>query len=244
LKSFFKRNDAMKISAFLFLLLLCNTGAGAQNIYGPADFIQVDGGSLKARFDNAVVQGRQGEGDTFWVAYETPARANRRIASVDGIDVSQTNTLERMGMFVLVRKSDGAIDKLRIVNLTQDLRVHDRKVYWLGEPSGEDNAVFLLNIARTSTSTQVKKDAIFWLGQEISRRAGIELERLASDDPEVEVQKQVVFALSLRNNDESIPSLMRIAKEHPNLAVRQQAIFWLGRKRDPRVLDFFDQILR
>jgi HEAT repeat protein len=90
----------------------------------------------------------------------------------------------------------------------------------------------------------VKKDAIFWVGQEISRRAGDELEKLASNDPEVEVQKQAVFALSLRNNDESIPSLMRIAKDHPNKAVRQQAIFWLGQKHDPRVLDFFEQMLR
>jgi hypothetical protein len=37
---------------------------------------------------------------------------------------------------------------------------------------------------------------------------------------------------------------MRIAKDHPNKAVRQQAIFWLGHKHDPRVLDFFEQMLR
>jgi len=67
---------------------------------------------------------------------------------------------------------------------------------------------------------------------------------LATADPAVEVQKQVVFALSQRSADESIPALVRIAKEHSNAAVRQQAIFWLGQKRDPRVLDFFEQMLK
>jgi len=234
----------MKGAVVIPLLLLATVGAYGQTVYTFADFVTVNGDSLKLRYDSAVTQGRQGNTDSFWVAYEMSNRANVRSNSVDGIDVVLKNTPQRTGMFMLVRKSDGAIDKLRIVDLSGDVRVHDRKVYWLGKPDSDESAALLLNLARTSTSTQVRKDAIFWLGQEISRLAGDELEKLASNDPEVEVQKQAVFALSLRNNDESIPTLMRIAKEHYNPAVRQQAIFWLGQKRDPRVLDFFEQLLK
>jgi HEAT repeats len=235
------------MKSFVLVLLVASVSAGAysaQTVYSSSDFVAVNGDTLNMRYENAVAQGRQGNTDTFWVGYEMSDRASVRSNSVDGIDVVQKNTPDRIGMFMLVRKSDGAIDKLRIVDLSGDVRVHDRKVYWLGKPNSDDSATLLLNIARTSTSTQVKKDAIFWLGQEISRLAGNELERLASNDPEVEVQKQAVFALSLRNNDESIPTLMRIAKEHHNPAVRQQAIFWLGRKHDPRVLEFFEQLLK
>lgn len=231
----------MPISIALSLLLFA---LGPQGISTVSDFTNVNGDSLKARYDSAISQGRRGSGDTFWIAYEMPARSNVRVNTVDGIDVVYRNNPERLAMFMLIRKSDGAIDKIRPVNFSDDVRVHDRKVYWLGNPASDESATLLLNIARSSTSTQVKKDAIFWVGQEISRRAGDELEKLASNDPEVEVQKQAVFALSLRNNDESIPSLMRIAKDHPNKAVRQQAIFWLGQKHDPRVLDFFEQMLR
>ena len=67
---------------------------------------------------------------------------------------------------------------------------------------------------------------------------------MANSDPEIEIQKQAVFAISQRNNDEAVTSLLRIAREHPNAAVRKQAIFWLGQKRDPRVLDFFEQMLK
>src|SRR2546422_9773520 len=94
-------------------------------VYTPADFINVNGDPLKTRYDNAIVQGKRGPTDTFWVAYEMPISANRRISSsVDGIDVVQTNTPERVGVFLLVRKADGVIEKLRIVNLNQELRVH------------------------------------------------------------------------------------------------------------------------
>lgn len=229
----------------LAILLLTNVWAyGAQDISTFSDFVRPGGDSLKARYDNAVAQGRRGPADTFWIAYQLPVRSTTRMNSSDGIDILQKNNTEPIGLFFLARQSDGTIDKLRTVNLAQDVRVHDRKVYWLGEPAGNESGSLLLSIARTSASTQVRKDAVFWLGQEISRQAGEELEKLATSDPEVEVQKQVVFALSQRNSDESIPALQRIAQTHSNAAVRQQAIFWLGQKRDPRVLDFFEQLLK
>lgn len=229
----------MILSTTLALALLA-----AQVVYTPADFIRPSGESLQARYDDAVAQGRRSDSDEFWVAYQMPVKTGTRVFSVDGIESVSSTQPERVGMFLLVRKADGGIDKLRIVSLTDDVRVHDRKVFWLGQPSGEENAGLLLKIARSSAATQVRKDAVFWLGEEVSRQAGAGLESLTSNDPQVEIQKQAVFALSLRANDESIPALERIAKTHPNAAVRQQAIFWLGQKKDVRVLDFFEQILK
>jgi hypothetical protein len=236
-------NAAVSLGLSLFFI---GTGfSTVQDTYTPADFINISAGSLRARFDDAVSQGRRGTSDTFWIAYQMPpSHSNNYISVSDGIEVVRQSSSERLAMFLLTRKSDGGIDKLRPVHYGDDLRVHDRKVYWLGEPSGEESARLLLDIARNSASTQVKKDAVFWLAQEMSRQAGEELEKLATTDPEVEVQKQVVFALSLRKNDEAIPALERIATNHPNSTVRKQAIFWLGQKRDPRVIDFFEQMLK
>jgi len=215
-----------------------------QEVYSPSDFVRTSGDTAKARYDSAIALGRRDSSDTFWIAYQMPRRPNVHVSSSDGIEVVTTNSSEPVGLFFLARKSDGAIDRIRVVNLSQDVRVHDRKVYWLGEPSSDESAALLLNVARTSASTRVKNDAVFWLGQEISAQAGEELEKLATSDPEVEVQKQVVFALSQRRNDAAILSLERIATDHPNAAVRKQAIFWLGQKKDPRVLDFFEQLLK
>ena len=46
------------------------------------------------------------------------------------------------------------------------------------------------------------------------------------------------------SGEESFPILMDIAENHSHLEVRKQAIFWLGRKDDPRVVDFFTRLLR
>lgn len=266
--------------AFLLLAL-------PQEVYSPAEFVRVSGNSLRSRFDAAVSEGRRGPADAFWVAYQFPLRPGVRLNTRDGnvnIDrgryadgiewIDSTGNALRAGLFLLMRKSDGGVEKSRILNLNEDFRVHDRKVYWIGEPNAQDSLALigalvaaasqksstllmtaglhpapyaaegLLWIARASASIQVKKDAVFWLGQEVSRQAGEELEKMARDDPEVEVQKQAVFALSQRNSDEAVSSLMRIAREHPSAAVRKQAIFWLGQKRDPKVLDLFEQMLK
>lgn len=235
---------AVKGIVFAAWLSFAGLSLGLQNTYRPSDFTTVEGDSTKARYENAVSQGRKGSTDTFWVAYGMPPRNNVRTSSADGIEVVQSGASNNTGMFLMVRKSDGLVERVRIVDLDQDVRVHDRRVYWLGSPSSDDSAAILLSIARSPVSMQVKKDAIFWLGQEISRLAGNGLEAIATNDPEVEVQKQAVFALSQHNDGDSLRVLMRLAKEHPNFAVRQQAIFWLSQKRDPMVLDFFEQLLR
>jgi hypothetical protein len=270
------------LTASLALLLFV-----PQAVYTPADFVRVAGGSLKARYDSAIAEGRRGNTDTFWIAYQFPLRPGVRIDTrYDGVNINRgrysdgiefvdsSQAPQRAGVFILMRKSDGGIEKTRVLNLDEDFRIHDRRVYWIAEPNAEESLALLaslagiaperassllmtiglhptpnateslLRLARTSTSTEVKKQAVFWLGQEVSRQAGDELEKMAKDDPEVEVQRQAVFAISQRNSDDAIPSLLRIAKEHPNAAVRKQAIFWLGQKRDPRVLDLFEQMLK
>jgi HEAT repeat protein len=43
--------------------------------------------------------------------------------------------------------------------------------------------------------------------------------------------------------DEGVPLLIKYAKTHKDPRVRKQAIFWLGESRDPRALDFLEQVV-
>jgi len=45
------------------------------------------------------------------------------------------------------------------------------------------------------------------------------------------------------HDGEAVPRLINVAKSNKNPAVRKQAMFWLGQSRDPRALEFFEQIL-
>jgi hypothetical protein len=260
----------------------------AQQVYTPADFTQVSGATLKARYDSAISQGRRGADETFWIAYQFPVKPAVRITTwdnnvsittmttSDGIEwVPDNPSIQKIAIFMLARKSDGAIEKTRLLDLNQNYRIHDRQVYWLGEPNPEESLTLLaqlatssataapgplirdmslhdgptvgnhlLELARSTTlSDDVRRSAIMYLGQEVSRQAGEELDKLASD-PNTVIQRQAVSAISRRPNDESIPALIRIAREHQNPAVRRYAIQMLGQKRDPRVLDFFEQMLK
>src|SRR4029079_18047166 len=89
-----------------------------QQTYARADFVQVQGPNLQARFDAAVQQGKRAADDTFWGAYRFSVREGVRMDSrygginimrpVDGIEwVPDNPTPQRADLFFLMRKSDG-----------------------------------------------------------------------------------------------------------------------------------------
>lgn len=88
----------------------------------------------------------------------------------------------------------------------------------------------------------VRSSATFWLSQSAGDRAAAGLQELIGD-PDREIREQAVFALSQRPNDESVPALIRLARTHQDPAVRRRAVFWLGQKRDPRALQYFEDVL-
>jgi HEAT repeat protein len=101
----------------------------------------------------------------------------------------------------------------------------------------------LITLARSSPSSHVRGDAVFWVAQRAGDKAvGTITEVL--DDPDSQIRTKAVFALSQLPKDEGIPKLIELARTHRDRAVRRQAMFWLGQSRDPRAIDFFEQLLR
>jgi hypothetical protein len=43
---------------------------------------------------------------------------------------------------------------------------------------------------------------------------------------------------------EGVPLLIQLARTHRLPEIRRQAMFWLGQSKDPRAVDFFEEILR
>ncbi len=101
----------------------------------------------------------------------------------------------------------------------------------------------LLAIAKdTRRPSEVRTTATFWVAQTASAVVTAGLQEL-TNDPDRTVRDGAVFALSQRPNDESVPALIRLARTHRDPAVRRSAVFWLGQKRDPRALEYFEQVL-
>jgi hypothetical protein len=249
-----------------------------QQVYSPSEFTQVPGSTLQAKYDAAIAQGRRGADDSFWVAYQFPVRPGIRImtwgdsssnmtitstTSSDGIEwVPDATDIQRIGIFMLTRKSDGVAQKSRIINLNQNFANSEESLSLLTKLATSNPQVassfvshmslhggatvgdHLLELAKSTTiAPELRRSAISALGRELGRQAGDELNKLVTD-PNTDIQRQAVAAISRRSDDEAIPSLIRIAREHQNASVRSYAIQMLAQKKDPRVLDFFEQVLK
>ena len=88
-----------------------------------------------------------------------------------------------------------------------------------------------------------RSDALFWLAQRAGREAVAAITNAIDNDPETDVKRRAVFALSQLPRDEGVPKLIEVARTHRNPEVRKQAFFWLGQSKDPRALQFFEEIL-
>lgn len=132
----------------------------------------------------------------------------------------------------------------RMVKEDPSDRVREHAIFALSisrEPAAVDA---MIDVARNDRSSHVRGQALFWLGQKAGQKAVAALNDAIDNDPETEIKKKAVFALSQLPKDEGVPLLIQVARTHKNAAVRKQAIFWLGQSRDPRALDFFEEILR
>ncbi|TPW16482.1 MAG: hypothetical protein FD129_720 [bacterium] len=102
----------------------------------------------------------------------------------------------------------------------------------------------LFRIARdTSRPDEVRSSALFWIGQEAGDRATPELVGVAEDEGDSDIRESAVFALSQRPESEAIPSLTRLARTSRHADVRKSALFWLAQHDDPKVIDFFEELL-
>ena len=101
----------------------------------------------------------------------------------------------------------------------------------------------MIRMAREDESSHVRGQALFWLAQKAGQKAVSTITGAIENDPDTDVKKKAVFALSQLPKDEGVPKLIEVAKTNRNREVRKQAMFWLGQSKDPRALEFFQQIL-
>ncbi|HEY2434980.1 MAG TPA: HEAT repeat domain-containing protein [Vicinamibacterales bacterium] len=176
-------------------------------------------------------------------------------------------------MVVLYRVENTAVDRVRIFSPDCELDAGGRAIHWLEgvDPaesvklltslaSGADRfrsgamaalamhrdeiaVPALLSLARQDPNAKVRGDALFWLSQTAGRKVAADITAAIDNDPDTDVKKRAVFALSQLPKDEGVPLLINVAKTNRNPAVRKQAMFWLGQSKDPRALQFFEQVL-
>jgi hypothetical protein len=121
--------------------------------------------------------------------------------------------------------------------------VRDKVTFGLSVSKSPLALTTLVAAARGDRSTKVRGQALFWLAQKAGRDALATISGALESDPDTEVKKKAVFALSQLPEHEGVPKLMEVARNNRNPEVRKQAMFWLGQSKDPRAVQFFEDIL-
>ena len=131
----------------------------------------------------------------------------------------------------------------RLVRDDPSDRVREKAVFALSLSKEPEAVDAMIDAARHDASPRVRGQALFWLAQKAGRKAAEAITEAIAADPETQVKKRAVFALSRLPKDEGVRLLIEVARTNRNPVVRKEAIFWLGQSRDPRALDFLEQIL-
>ncbi len=124
-----------------------------------------------------------------------------------------------------------------------DARFREKSTFALSRCGDEGAVSALVAMARRDPASAVRSRALFWLAREAGRKAAAAIDDAIRDDPDTEVKKQAVFALTQMPDAEGVPQLIRVARTNRNPEVRERAVFWLGQSKDPRALDFIEEVL-
>src|SRR5262249_17376708 len=119
---------------------------------------------------------------------------------VDGIEwVPDNPAPQRVGLFFLVRKSDGGIDHVRMLDATSNYRFHDNRVYWAGDAGAAESLSLLTGLLGNRNTGSVST-----LMSVSSIHDAVEstpvLMKLVQQHPDAAIRKQAISLLG-QNRD-------------------------------------------
>ena len=141
------------------------------------------------------------------------------------------------------RGEEGARFLAGVVRGDDDPDIREKAIFSLSQNESPLSEQALVEAARRDSDAEVRGQALFWLAQTKEGAAPVLLAAL-DEDPSGKVREQAIFAMS-QLRDEGVPLLVRVARDRKrDPELRRQALFWLGQSKDPRALEFLEEILR
>jgi len=178
------------------------------------------------------------------IVFHADPASDRALESFTAAD--QPEALRRQTAFWLgnARGKFGLAALKRMARQDPSEHVRDQVTFALSQSREPEAVDEMICMAREDSSPHVRGQALFWLGQKAGKKAEAAITDAIANDPDTTIKKKAVFALSQLPHDQGVPLLIQVARTNTNPAVRKDAMFWLGQSRDPRALDFFEEILK
>ena len=176
-------------------------------------FTPVEGASLKAKIDNAIVQGKAGApAGLFWVGYQFEVRPGVAIdfeivdsngtfsISNDGWSMMSDSRYEtrELGLFLLFETQRNVFTRAEVYNLRREHQFSGYPVYWAGRATNEESLNYLRSII-DSTAPEMNR-----------------------------MNDRAAFAIALHDDARVESILTELIKKPVTDSIRSRAIFWLG----------------
>ena len=176
-------------------------------------FTPVEGASLKAKIDNAIVQGKAGApAGLFWVGYQFEVRPGVAIdfeivdsngtfsISNDGWSMMSDSRYEtrELGLFLLFETQRNVFTRAEVYNLRREHQFSGYAVYWAGRATNEESLNYLKAIIDSNA---------------------LEMNRMSD---------RAAFAIALHDDARVESILTELIKKPVTDSIRSRAIFWLG----------------
>ena len=226
----------------------CDVDAGATTVVWltdvkPDDSVAWLSGVVTSAPDTAEPRERTAKQAIAAIALHNTQSADRALESFVAPNQPEWRRGDTAFWLGSARGEPGVQVLVRMVKQDTSDKVRDKATFGLSVSQSPSALAALIAAAKSDTSAHVRGQALFWLAQKAGKEAVATITDAIERDPETEVKKKAVFALSQLPVDEGVPKLIDVARNNKNPAVRKQAFFWLGQTKDPRALQFFEDIL-
>jgi hypothetical protein len=193
-------------------------------------FTPVEGATLKAKIDGAIIAGRaSAPNGRFWVAYQFEARPGVAVdfevvdtaggvyMSIDGTSLMFDSRYEtrELGLFLLFDTQRDLFTRAEVYNLKRKHEYGNYPVYWAGRISNEESLTYLKSIVDSPAP---------------------ELRTLA---------ERATFALALHDDARVDAMLIEMIRRPIPEQTRSRAIYWLGQTPESQAKNtLFTEIVR
>jgi HEAT repeat protein len=194
-------------------------------VYTRADFINVDGASLSEKIERAVQMFKATrQGDSVWLAYHFPVRANAGFGQFngwvysdgDGIRLEKRDDPAGAALFLLADLSSGktVFTRVKTLNINEPYTFENRPVYWFGNIEAGQSVAQLETLLRANLDQNGDKSLI----------------------------RSLTRALSHHNSPRVVPLLEEIIQKEQSYDLQRAAISNLGSIGSKESLDVLDKL--
>jgi hypothetical protein len=236
------RVEANAVSRIRALSPECEIDAGGDPVHWIADVQPAESVALLVAF--VPQRDVRGDGAVKAIALHAGPAADAALERFVAPDQPESLRQRTVGWFGSARGRRGFEILKNLIANDPSEAVRERAISALAVSKDLEAADLLISTARNDRNPRLRAQAVSALGRKSGPKMIAAIREVIEEDPDAQVRRRAVSALHSLPDGEGIPPLIEVARTTQNAEVRKHAMSSLAQSRDPRVLAFFEDVLK